>query len=200
MANANAVLYPSTESIPESEPPTLVWRQRVIAIPPRRRRQLRPFSVEPIVELCIEGRLMGTRKRRNGIPIRPKDTMRHTAEVLDVGRHRLLKWTKFGLTANQADVIAIMFGLHPCLTWNEWFTHAPSEEKELVKAEAVGGRPHPVTDLDHRLVELRQAGHSHRAIAAMMNAENIRTKRGDRIWHAQIVARHLYALRQGVAA
>lgn len=40
----------------------------------------------------------------------------------------------------------------------------------------------------HRIVELREAGHSYRAIAATLSAEGRRTKRGGR-WHASTVKR-----------
>jgi hypothetical protein len=212
MANASPVLYPSTESTAESELPTLVWRQRTLAIPARCPREPRPFPVDPVIELCVEGRLTGVQVTRNGREIRPEGTLARTAEVLDVNRQRVHRWTRTGLTANQADAIAIMFGLHPCLIWPNWFECAPGTEAELLEAERIAalwggerGRTGPVPPAwaatEQRLIELRRQRVSARGMAETMMAEGRLTRGGSPQWNCQKVKdifRH--TIRVGVSA
>jgi hypothetical protein len=87
-----------------------------------------------VIRLCTLGRLTGVQATRGGAKTRPNGEIIRTAEVLDVDRQRVYRWTKRGLTADQADVIAIMFGLHPCLVWPDWFAQVPDEE-EIAAAE-----------------------------------------------------------------
>jgi hypothetical protein len=67
------------------------------------------------------------RTTTNWVDQRWQGVITNTASVLAVNRHRVYRWIKSGLIVDQADVIAIMFGLHPCPIWPDWFEHAPSE-------------------------------------------------------------------------
>jgi hypothetical protein len=198
MANASPVLYPSIESTAESELPTLVWRQRTLTIPGRCPREPRLFSVDPVIELCIEGRLTGTQATRYCIQLRPEGTIIRTAEVLDVNRQRVHRWTKTGLTANQADAVAIVFGLHPCLIWPNWFECAPGTEAELLEAKRIAalwgggrGRTGPVPPAwaatEQRLVELKRQRVPARGMAEVMMAEGRLTRGGSPLWNRQKV-------------
>jgi hypothetical protein len=137
MTNATPVLSPPIGGKPD-DPPTLVWRSRVLTIPNAPYSAHgpipRPFPFEPVIRLCTLGRLTGVQATRGGAKTRPNGEIIRTAEVLDVDRQRVYRWTKRGLTADQADVIAIMFGLHPCLVWPDWFAQVPDEE-EIAAAE-----------------------------------------------------------------
>jgi hypothetical protein len=129
MANASSVLHRGTNA-PE-DAPTLVWRSRVLTIPhvpnPGKGTPVpRPFSFEPVISLCVDGRLPWGQTATNGGTQRHDYVISTTAEVLDVDRRQVHRWIRTGFTAEQADVVAIMFGLHPCLIWPDWFAHAPS--------------------------------------------------------------------------
>jgi hypothetical protein len=126
MANRSPVLSPGDLS--PDDPPTLVWRSRVLTIPrtPNHGRVHRPFSFDPVIPLCVDGRLPWGQTATNG-GNQGHDFVITAAEVLDVDRQRVYRWLRGGLTAEQADVIACMFGLHPCSIWPDWFAHAPSE-------------------------------------------------------------------------
>jgi hypothetical protein len=191
MANASPVLYPSTESTAESELPTLVWRQRTLSIPPRRPGEPRPFSIEPIIELCVEGRLTGIQATRNGVALRPEGTIARTAEVLDVDRQFVYRLAKKGITANQADTLAIMFGLHPCLIWSDWFAHVPDEPEILAADELWNRRPAPKVEhrppasLDGLVERLRKRCWDWKEIAEALRERGLTNWRNGRPWSAE---------------
>ena len=117
MTNASPLLCPG--DLDPDDPPTLVWCSRMLSIPhtpktgPGKAPVLQPFAFDPVFDLCLEGRLPEGQTAANGIRHRHYRVITATAEVLGVDRGRVYRWTKRGLTADQADVIAIMFGLHP---------------------------------------------------------------------------------------
>jgi hypothetical protein len=205
MNQASPVLYPN--DLGEGDEPTLVWRQRILRIP-RRNGAETPFPFAPVLELCIDGRLSGQRAVRDGVVRRQEGIVPAAAEVLDVDRQCVYRWLKSGLTVDQADVIAIMFGLHPSLIWLDWFAHAPDESNELdVFAEAPGssyvatasGHAESqlapdlpmvcIRDLDLRIERLRELGLSWNAIERDLGENGYTNWRSGRPWRATQLAK-----------
>ena len=167
----------------------------------------RPFSIEPVVRICSSER---------GLP--PDGSASITAARLGVHPQQIYRWLRSGLTANQADVMAILLGHHPCVLWPDWFSHAPGEE-EVAKADqrghtrqapltpwcpeqpsadngrlnrmtaAYGREMFPTTPLEYRVKRMRLNRMSAPAIAATLTAENVRTPAGNRVWTELIVNR-----------
>ena len=164
-------------AIAMEDPPTLVWRSRVLTIPSSRQSVLHPFPFDPVFDLCLAGRSTVEIEDRVGL----------TAKVLDVDRGRVYRWLRSGLSIDQADVIAIMFGLHPCLVWSDWFTHALRDEKvSPPRPYRRGPRRLKSTSMEDRLAELMREGRSFGEIAQMMAGEGWRTRSGREIWTAKV--------------
>jgi hypothetical protein len=190
MSNASPLLYPS----PDSEP-TLVWRSRVLPIPytpnPGSGRPTpRPFAFEPVIEMCVEGRLAYGQTATNWTDQRWQGLITSTASVLEVNRNRIYRWLESGLTAEQADVIAIMFGLHPCLIWSDWFSHAP-DEKAIKAAKAKRPRrlndahDRPPRSVDAVVRRRRKQGATWKQVAAELQTRGVANWRTGRPWRVE---------------
>jgi hypothetical protein len=167
-------------------------------IPPALPGEPRPFPFEPVIELCSEGRLTGKQRMGRidaGEPLRAEGEIARTVEVLALtDSNYVYRWLKSGLTAAQADVIGITFGLHPCLIWPDWFAHAPSEDEPLPFDQPVAQRP-----ADRRILELRTEGLNRRDIAKRLTEERYLTPLMGRIWTLSSVGNRIAAMRRPVA-
>lgn len=43
------------------------------------------------------------------------------ALLLDVARRQVIRWREYGITADQADVLAVRLGVPACALWPTWF-------------------------------------------------------------------------------
>lgn len=188
MHDPNALLYPGDLS-PE-DPPTLIWRTRLLAIPSNHQGAPRPFPFDPVIPLDVDGRLSGKQSFRWDEHQGPDGMIAQTAVVLDTDRNRVYRWLKRGLTADQADVIAIMFGLPPALIWTDWFAHAPSDEDVAAKTLT------PTTPYESRIAEVHGRGLAHRQIAKVLMAEGVLTYFSGHIWTPAMVSSTISRMRR----
>ena len=192
------------------------------AVPPVRHLKIPPgsglrpgvFPFEPVFDLLSPD---DTLRKCNGAPL--DGVTARIARRLDVDRQYIYRWLRRGLDDRQADVIAIMLGLHPSLLWLDWFAHAPDEEivfalerkaarhQAALERLAVGKlKKEPIKpklrirNLDRRVDRLREMGESWRAIALDLSEAGFTNWRSGRPWQPEDLKALYGAGRLGVSA
>jgi len=168
--------------------PDAVPAVRHLKIPPGREGP-GVFPFEPVFNLLSPGEHL---RKCNGAHL--DGVISGIARRLDVDRQYVYRWLRRGLTDHQADVIAVMVGLHPCLIWADWFEHAPSEEE--IEAAAAAAILSPRKPYESRMAELYTAGMTHRQIADMLMAEGYRTYFRGRVWTVAMVCNQIGRMRR----
>jgi hypothetical protein len=151
-----------------------------LRVPPHLPGRPTPFPFQPAFDaLCPTPKY-----KRNGA--RWSGTVAQVALRLGVDRQHVYRWLRRGLDDVQADVVAIMLGLHPCLIWDDWF--ALSVEKSA--------EPTPWDQTTGRLEELRRQGLGQQQIAGILTREGLPTRRGGLGWDTAKVIRALRYMRR----
>ncbi len=142
---ATATLCEPIGPAPHQSPPSFAApaRARVLQIPDSIQGEPRPFPIEPVIEICSRERVNGVRYLRHG-RLAEEGRVLATALTLGLNRNRIYRWLKCGLSADQADAIAVYLGRHPCAIWPQWFALAPSDPVPDAPWEPYGtsGRHH----------------------------------------------------------
>jgi hypothetical protein len=172
---------------------TVVRAVRHLKIPPSSVMRPGIFPFEPVFDLLSPD---DTLRKCNGA--RLDGVIAGIATRLDVDRQYVYRWLRRGLDDRQADVVAIMLGLHPCLIWGDWFAHAPDVEDivqpvvvekpwvpvEIFKPPAPEVIPPKlnIRNLDKRVDRLVELGFSWRAIARDLKEAGFTNWRSGQPW------------------
>ncbi len=95
--------------------------RRPVKLPRAANSEVRPFSFEPVMRICAEGRGRGWCVTRHGVTLREHGTAEPVTEALGVSRSTVSRMLRRGVTAYQADALAVALGRHPCEVWPEWW-------------------------------------------------------------------------------
>ena len=85
----------------------------------------KPFSIEPILRRVAE---VERGLAAEGLGGNGTEGLTGLARLLGVDRQRVYRMRRGGITADQADFLAVMFGCHPTEVWPDWYEQTNTED------------------------------------------------------------------------